>query len=185
MRIVLAKLRNVASARILQAAGVSYTRDYVLRFGFSPTEVSPYLSMVLGVGSMAPLKMANAYAVFANGGYRVIPYLVSRIVDADGEVLLEDERTQRAAGEQRVIDPRNAFLMTSMMQDVVKRGTAAQAAQLGRADIAGKTGTTTISPMPGSLATLSIWWPSLGWASIAHGRLGVTKLGRGPRCRSG
>jgi penicillin-binding protein 1A len=143
MRTALAKSRNVASARILQAIGVSYARDYILRFGFSPTEVPPYLSMVLGVGSVPPLKMAAAYTVFANGGYRVSPVLITRIVDREGKVLMETQSTDSdTPGQQPIIDPRNAFLMRSMMQDVIRRGTGSQAMQLGRADLAGKTGTT-------------------------------------------
>ena len=142
MRTALAKSRNVASARILQAIGVSYARDYALRFGFSPADVPPYLSMVLGVGSVPPLKMAAAYAVFANGGYRVAPFLVIRIIDRDGNVLMETPSADSAMQKERIIDPRNAFLMRSMMQDVIRRGTASQAMQLGRTDLAGKTGTT-------------------------------------------
>ena len=142
MRTALAKSRNVASARILQAIGVSYARDYALRFGFSPADVPPYLSMVLGVGSVPPLKMAAAYAVFANGGYRVAPFLVTRIVDRDGNILMEASSQDATTQRERIIDPRNAFLMRSMMQDVIRRGTASQAMQLGRTDLAGKTGTT-------------------------------------------
>jgi penicillin-binding protein 1A len=143
MRTALAKSRNVASARILQAIGVSYARDYILRFGFSPAEVPPYLSMVLGVGSVPPLKMAAAYAVFANGGYRVAPVLITRIMDREGKVLMETQSTHSdTQGQEPIIDPRNAFLIRSMMQDVIRRGTGSQAMQLGRTDLAGKTGTT-------------------------------------------
>ncbi|MHB8727210.1 MAG: penicillin-binding protein 1A [Casimicrobiaceae bacterium] len=142
MRTALAKSRNVASARILQSIGVSYARDYVERFGFSPAEVPPYLSMVLGVGSVPPLKMATAYAVFANGGHRVTPFLFTRVLDRDGKALLETPSPGQATHGPLIIDPRNAFLMTSMMQDVIRRGTAARAMQLGRTDLAGKTGTT-------------------------------------------
>lgn len=142
MRTALAKSRNIASARILQTIGVSYARDYVLRFGFSPAEVPPYLSMVLGVGSVPPLKMAAAYAVFANGGLRVTPYLVTAILDRQGKPLMDRPATDAAASATRLIDPRNAFIMTSMMQDVIRRGTGYQAMQLKRSDLAGKTGTT-------------------------------------------
>jgi penicillin-binding protein 1A len=143
MRTALAKSRNVASARILQAIGVSYARDYVLRFGFPTAEVPPYLSMILGVGSIRPLTMAVAYAVFANGGYRVAPVLITRIVDREGNVLMETQSAHSdTQGQEPVIDPRNAFLMRSMMQDVIRRGTGSQAMQLGRTDFAGKTGTT-------------------------------------------
>jgi len=143
MRTALAKSRNVASARILQAIGVPYARDYVRRFGFPLAEVPPYLSMVLGVGSIRPLTMAAAYAVFANGGYRVTPVLITRMVDREGNVLMQtpSANSDTQAGEP-VIDPRNAFLMTNMMQAVITQGTAREAMQLGRTDLAGKTGTT-------------------------------------------
>jgi penicillin-binding protein 1A len=143
MRTALAQSRNVASANILQTIGVSYARDYVLRFGFPPAEVPPYLSMVLGVGSIRPLTMAAAYAVFANGGYRVTPVLITRMVDREGNILMQTPSTNSDAQQGKpVIDPRNAFLMTNMMQAVVTQGTARAAMQLGRSDLAGKTGTT-------------------------------------------
>jgi len=141
MRTALAKSRNVASARILQAIGVSYARDYVLRFGFPPEEVPPYLSMVLGVGSIRPLTMAAAYSVFANGGHRVTPVLITKMVDREGNVLMQTPPTD-AAAQEPIIDPRNAFLMRSMLRDVVTEGTARAAMALGRSDLAGKTGTT-------------------------------------------
>jgi penicillin-binding protein 1A len=141
MRTALAKSRNVASARILQTIGVSYARDYVLRFGFPPAEVPPYLSMVLGVGSIRPLTMAAAYAVFANGGYRVTPVLITKMVDREGNILMQTPRAD-ANPPEPIIDPRNAFLMRSMMHSVITEGTARAAMALGRTDLAGKTGTT-------------------------------------------
>ena len=143
MRTALAKSRNVASARILQAIGVPYARDYVLRFGFPQEEVPPYLSMVLGVGSIRPLTMAAAYAVFASGGYRITPVLITKMVDREGNILMQIPSTDSdTQGREPVIDPRNAFLMTNMMQAVIRRGTGREAMQLGRSDLAGKTGTT-------------------------------------------
>jgi len=142
MRVALAKSRNVASARILHAIGPNYAHDYVTRFGFSANQIPPYLAMVLGVGSVTPLQMAQAYSVFANGGYHVVPYLVERVADRNGRVL--GQATPIRAGDEtaRVIDARNAFVMSSMLRDVVERGTAARASQLARRDLAGKTGTT-------------------------------------------
>jgi penicillin-binding protein 1A len=141
MRTALAKSRNVASARVLQTIGISYARDYVLRFGFPPAEVPPYLSMVLGVGSIRPLTMAAAYAVFANGGYRITPVLITKMVDRDGNILMQTPPAD-ANPPEPIIDPRNAFLMRSMMHSVIMEGTAHAAVELGRSDLAGKTGTT-------------------------------------------
>ena len=142
MRTALVKSRNVASARILQSIGIPYARDYVTRFGFSADQVPPYLTMVLGVGSVTPLQMAQAYSIFANTGYRVTPYFIERIVDRDGGVVQQTKPARAGEDAERLIDARNAFIMTSIMQDVIRRGTAARAMQLGRHDLAGKTGTT-------------------------------------------
>jgi penicillin-binding protein 1A len=98
--------------------------------------------MVLGVGSVTPLQMAQAYSIFANTGYRVTPYFIERIVDRDGGAVQQTKPARAGKDAERLIDARNAFIMTSIMQDVVKRGTAARAMQLGRHDLAGKTGTT-------------------------------------------
>jgi penicillin-binding protein 1A len=86
--------------------------------------------------------MAGAYSVFANGGYRVTPYLITKIVDSNGKVIEQAKPALAGVDAPRVIDPRNAFIMTSMMQDVARIGTAAKARELGRNDLAGKTGTT-------------------------------------------
>jgi membrane carboxypeptidase/penicillin-binding protein len=134
--------RNVASARILQSIGIAYARDYVTRFGFSADQVAPYLTMVLGVGSVTPLQMAQAYSMFANTGYRVAPYFIERIVDRDGGAPQQTKPARTGEDAGRVIDARSAFIMTSIMQDVIRCGTAAWAMQLGRHDLAGKTGTT-------------------------------------------
>ncbi len=142
MRTALVKSRNVASARILQSIGIPYARDYATRFGFSADQVPPYLTMVLGVGSVTPLQMAQAYSIFANTGYRITPYFIERIVNRDGGVVQETEPARAGEDAERVIDVRNAFIMTDIMQDVIRRGTAARAMQLGRHDLAGKTGTT-------------------------------------------
>jgi penicillin-binding protein 1A len=98
--------------------------------------------MALGAGGATPMQMLAAYSVFANGGYRVTPYLIDKVVDSRGNVLSRTQPVLAAAGAERVIDPRNAFIMTTMMRDVVRAGTAARAMQLGRQDLAGKTGTT-------------------------------------------
>ena len=142
VRTALTKSKNMVSIRILQAIGVSYARDYITRFGFSPKDHPPYLAMALGAGSVNNWQMAGAYAVFANGGYRVNPYLINKITDSQGKVIEQAKFVVARQDAPRVIDGRNAFLMTSMMQDVTRIGTAARARQLGRSDLAGKTGTT-------------------------------------------
>ncbi len=142
LRAALAKSKNMVSIRILQSIDPKYAQDYVTRFGFDADKHPPYLTMALGAGSVTPMQMARAYAVFANGGYLVEPYFIQKIVDDRGNPL--GTAKPQAAGEEalRVIDARNAFLMDSMMQDVTRYGTAASAAKLGRRDLAGKTGTT-------------------------------------------
>lgn len=142
MRMGLAKSKNMVSIRILQAIGVNYAQDYITRFGFGAAQHPAYLTMALGAGSVTPYQMVSAYSVFANGGYRVKPYFIERILDYRGNLLAQANPVRAGAGAERVIDERNAFIMTSMMQDVIKRGTAMRALQLGRDDLAGKTGTT-------------------------------------------
>jgi penicillin-binding protein 1A len=142
MRTALTKSKNMVSIRILQAIGVSYARDYITRFGFAAKDHPPYPAMALGAGAVTPWQMANAYSVFANGGYRVTPHIITRIVDASGKVIEEAKPVFAGVNAPRVIDPRNAFIMTSMLQDVARIGTAAKARELGRFDLAGKTGTT-------------------------------------------
>lgn len=142
MRIGLAKSKNLVSIRILQAIGIPYTLDYVSRFGFDPKQQPPYLTMALGAGSVTPFQMASAYAVFANGGYRVNPYYIERIVDGRGNVVAKAEPVYAGKDAPQVITSRNDFIMTTMMQDVTRYGTAAKVRQLGRDDLAGKTGTT-------------------------------------------
>jgi len=142
LRQALTKSKNMVSIRVLQAIGPSYAQDYITRFGFAAKDHPAYLTMALGAGSVTPWQMATAYAVFANGGYRVKPNLITKIVDQHGKVLAETKFSGINEGAPRVIDSRNAFIMNSMMQDVIRRGTATRALQLGRSDIAGKTGTT-------------------------------------------
>jgi penicillin-binding protein 1A len=142
LRMGLAKSKNMVSIRLLQSIGPGYAQDYIQKFGFDPKLHPAYLTMALGAGSATPLQMAAAYATFANGGYRVKPWFVAKIVDNRGETLYEAKPEAAGNEAERVLDPRNAFLMTSMMKDVVRMGTAARAMSLGRSDLAGKTGTT-------------------------------------------
>jgi penicillin-binding protein 1A len=142
LRTALTKSKNMVSIRVLNAIGVEYAQDYITRFGFAAKDHPAYLTMALGAGSVTPWQMAQAYAVFANGGYRVNPYLISRIEDSKGKIIELTKFVEAGNDAERVIDARNAFLMTSIMQDVTRIGTAAKARQLGRSDLAGKTGTT-------------------------------------------
>jgi len=143
MRYGLKKSKNLISVRLLRTISPSYARDYIGRFGFDTDKHPLNLTMVLGTGSVTPLQMAGAYAVFANGGYQVSPWLIQKVTDARGNVLQETKPPATGNEAARVIDPRNAFIMDSMLRDVTHSGTGYIAGQrLGRADVAGKTGTT-------------------------------------------
>ena len=145
MRQGLTKSKNMVSIRILQAITPQYAQDYLTKFGFDADKNPPYLTMALGAGSVTPLQMLAGYSVFANGGFRVTPYFIQRIEDAQGNVLSKAKPAIAGEDADQVIDVRNAFTMVSMMQDVVRHGTATRAMQLGRQDLAGKTGTTSDS----------------------------------------
>ena len=142
MRQALVKSKNMVSIRILQSITPQYAKDYAMKFGFDTSKIHAYLTMALGAGSVTPMQMLTGYSVFANGGYKVTPYFIDRIEDASGTILSKAKPAAVGGGAEQVIDPRNAYTMVSMMQDVVKRGTATRAMQLGRNDLAGKTGTT-------------------------------------------
>ncbi|BCO32543.1 penicillin-binding protein 1A [Thiohalobacter sp. COW1] len=177
LREALTHSRNLVSIRLLQDIGVRYAIDFVKRYGFEADQLPANLSLALGSGSVTPLQMARGYAVFANGGYRIEPYFIERILDADGGTVyqarpptvcrdcaagdgVEDAAEAGPAPEgidavlvgppepppppraERVLEPRNSWLMNSLLQDVVKRGTGRRALQLGRGDLRGKTGTT-------------------------------------------
>ena len=168
IREALYKSRNLVSIRLLQEIGIDYALDYTQRFGLPREELPRNFSLALGTANLTPLEMATGYAVFANGGYRVQPYLISRIDSRDGETLFSANPPRvpanpgsgataqpvavasavPAAGAgapavaERVLDARTAYIMTSMLQDVIRLGTARRALSLGRSDLAGKTGTT-------------------------------------------
>ena len=143
MRTALAKSKNMVSIRLLQASGVHFIQDYATRFGFDAEKHPPYLTMALGAGSVTPWQMVTAYSVFANGGYRIQPYIVREIQDDKGQVLAHAQPLTAGDEALRAIDPRNAYLMDSMLRDVTIYGTAARASNtLKRRDLAGKTGTT-------------------------------------------
>lgn len=142
LRTALAKSKNLVSVRILQAITPQYAQDYVSRFGFDPKLHPPYLTMALGAGNVTPMQMLGAYSSFANGGYRVSPYFIERVEDDKGRILLANQPLVAGESAERIIDPRNAFIMSSIMRDVVRSGTATRAMRLKRNDLAGKTGTT-------------------------------------------
>jgi len=170
LRQALIKSRNLVSIRLLRSIGISYTVNYISRFGFDRNKLPKNLSLALGSGAVTPWNMAQAYAVLASGGYRIPPYFIERIEAANGETIMQSKPTivcPECIGEltsdgnsatiddaaqfsvpddvniaERVISPQNAYLITSMMRDVIQRGTGVRAKALGRADIAGKTGTT-------------------------------------------
>lgn len=143
MRTALAKSKNMVSIRILQSIGAHYAQDYASRFGFDADKHPPYLTMALGAGSVTPWQMVSAYAVFANGGYRIAPYIVHEIRGDKKQLLAEAQPVAAGDDALRAIDPRNAYLMDNMLRDVTLYGTAARAsATLKRRDLAGKTGTT-------------------------------------------
>ena len=142
LRTALMKSKNLVTVRVLQAIGAPYAQEWITRFGFDKDKHPAYLPMALGAGSVTPMQMATAYSVFANGGYKVNPYLVTRITDLRDKVLLETEPPVLDES-RRAIPERNAFIMDSLLQSVVKGGTAARAYQaLKRDDLFGKTGTT-------------------------------------------
>ncbi len=164
MREALYKSRNLVSIRLLQSIGIDYTIDYISRFGFQPQDLPRNLSLALGTATLTPMEIATGWTVFANGGYKIEPYLIERVEDREGQQIFaanptrvpdapnaatvstsevepaEADTAPRIA--EQIIDERTAYIMTSMLQDVITRGTGRRALALGRHDLAGKTGTT-------------------------------------------
>jgi penicillin-binding protein 1A len=149
----LTKSRNLVSIRVLRAMGIAHALEHAKKFGFNPADLPHNLSLALGSGSVTPLRMASAYAILANGGFRIEPYFITRIERDNGELIFQatpvtvcDGCTEASNSDlplaERVISPQNHYLMNSMMRDVITQGTAVKARTLGRKDLAGKTGTT-------------------------------------------
>lgn len=152
LRDAMVRSRNLVSVRLLEAIGALAGRDYILNFGFTPESMPPNLSLALGTSAVAPLTLARGYATFVNGGKRVDTWYIERILDRDANVVYQAEPVQAcddcgngltpAKPAPQAIDPRNAYVMVSLLKDVVNRGTGSGAKVLNRSDIGGKTGTT-------------------------------------------
>ncbi|WP_213630707.1 penicillin-binding protein 1A [Pseudomonas sp. Pc102] len=170
LREALYKSRNLVSIRLLQAVGIEYALNYMSRFGFNKQELPRNLSLALGTATLTPMEIASGWSTFANGGYKIQPYLIERIESRDGKVIftanpptvpkndapdtqvaqtvaapdtrLPGAEQQEPAVAERIVDARTTYILTSMLQDVIKRGTGRRALAMGRGDIAGKTGTT-------------------------------------------
>ncbi|TAL59105.1 MAG: penicillin-binding protein 1A, partial [Legionella sp.] len=148
----LVQSKNLVSIRILDDIGIDYTLDFLSRFGFNKKTLPKGLSLALGSLSISPMDLTAAYAVFANGGFKVEPYLIDHITDSDGKILLQAKPTvvcnpctdkdDTSTLAPRVLPADIAFLMNSALKDVIQHGTARAARVLNRQDIAGKTGTT-------------------------------------------
>jgi penicillin-binding protein 1A len=142
LRRALARSKNMVSIRILQSVTPRYAQEWITRFGFDADKHPAYLPMALGAGAVTPMQMAAGYSVFANGGYHVNPWLITKITDHKGKELVETPEP-KLGEEQRAIPARNAFVMSSLLNEVARSGTAARAqATLKRPDLYGKTGTT-------------------------------------------
>ncbi|TLX61359.1 peptidase [Stutzerimonas nosocomialis] len=168
MREALYKSRNLVSIRMLQTIGIDYAIDYITRFGFNRQDLPRNLSLALGTATLTPMEIATGWTTFANGGHKIQPYLIQRIEDREGKVIFQANPPRVGATEQpsakaetvgqhaaadapdaqtpiaaeQVIDERTAYIMTSMLQDVIKKGTGRRALAMNRGDLAGKTGTT-------------------------------------------
>ena len=142
MRQALARSKNMVSIRLMQAVGPKYTQEWITRFGFEAEKHPPYLTIALGAGSVTPWQMADAYSVFANGGFKINPFIIFKVTDQQGNVVMQAKPKQAGDETNRAIDARNAYSIWSMMQDVIRAGTATKALVLKRPDLAGKTGTT-------------------------------------------
>jgi len=151
LRMGLVHSLNLVTIRIVQDIGLKYTRNYAARFGLPKKRMPKDLSMALGSATFSPLQMVRGYSVFANGGYLVNPYYIREVTGPNGKIVYRSKPAlacdQCASGDRafnapRVISAQNAYIMTSMMHDVILHGTGQAARVLGRHDLAGKTGTT-------------------------------------------
>lgn len=149
LRVAIMQSRNLVSIRVLAGMGVPYAVNYLKRFGFTPQQLPPGLSLALGTANVTPLQMAQAYAVFANGGMKIVPYIIDSIENAQSQIIYKAKPPIACNNDctntvlaPRVITEQNAFLISSALHDVVEQGTGKLAKNLGRSDLSGKTGTT-------------------------------------------
>ncbi|MEX1167845.1 MAG: PBP1A family penicillin-binding protein [Hydrogenophaga sp.] len=143
LREALTASSNLASVRVLNHVGVARAKEWTSRFGIDASRQPSNLTLALGTGSVTPLQMARGFATFANGGWRVSPVVVEKITDAQGKVLFEAPPPEALTEENRSIPARNAYVMSSLLNDVTRSGTGARVqADLRRNDVYGKTGTT-------------------------------------------
>lgn len=165
----LKKSKNLVSIRVMQSIGATYAQHYVSRFGFSPARIPAQLTSALGAGSTTPWEMVGAYSVFANGGYRVKPYLIDRVTDSDGNLLMKVHNPSAGDETIRVIDDRNAFVMHSLLNGVITEGTGRKAyLALKRPDMGGKTGTTNNS--------YDAWFAGYAGRLVAVGWMGFDQM---------
>jgi penicillin-binding protein 1A len=161
VRYALTVSMNLVSVRLLRAMGIPVVLDHLESLGFNRKQLPKGLSLALGTAAMTPLEIARAYSIFANGGYQVEPYFIARVEDQNGEIieysnrqklceecefseleLAKDPDAKDPRFARQVLSPENVFIMNSIMRGVIKTGTGRSAMQLGRNDLAGKTGTT-------------------------------------------
>ena len=161
----LVRSKNLVSVRLLKHIGLTQAHQWIGRFGLPMDKQPKDLTLALGSGSVTPLQLAQAYAVFANGGHRVTPVLIERIVDAQGKLLFEAPPAPKLDDDTRVVPARNVFLVNTLLSDVTLRGTAARAkATLRRADLYGKTGTTNDA--------VDAWFAGFGPGAVAVAWMG-------------
>ncbi|MPQ76424.1 penicillin-binding protein 1A [Hydrogenovibrio sp. JE_KL2] len=153
LRVALMHSRNLVSIRLLQHVGIAYAIKYIERFGFPKDQLNLHrdLSLALGSVQFTPEEVVRGYSTFANGGYLIDPFIIDKVQNFDGDVIYQ-ANPKKACTVQctpddpttapKIITPQNAYIMTTMMQDVINHGTAQAAKVLNRKDIAGKTGTT-------------------------------------------
>lgn len=166
LRTALTKSLNLATINLLKFIGADYAQDYLARFGFRKEDHPPYLTLGLGAGVATLMEITRGYAVFANGGFRVNNYLIARVEDYDGNLVVNE---LDFASRRRAIDPRNAYIMTSLLQSVVREGTGVRARrELKRDDLAGKTGTTN--------NTIDAWFAGFGGNIVAATWVGYDQL---------
>jgi penicillin-binding protein 1A len=191
LRYALTKSRNLVSIRLLRSMGIAHALEHAKKFGFNPANLPHNLSLALGSGAVTPLQMASAYAILANGGFRIEPYFITRIERDNGELIFQatpvtvcDDCTAASNNDlplaERVISPQNHYLMNSMMRDVITQGTAVKARTLPA-----RPAPPTTSGMPGSTASTARWWRSPGSALIRPNRSAGAKSAAAPHYRPG